>query len=69
MVPGDVMSSHTPLLFWVSQFHEWFDSQKKCYTIAHTHIRIYATLLNNELMNKKTTTQTFQATSEQVILN
>ena len=45
-------SLHTPLLFWMSRFRAEFDSQKKCYVIAHTHIRMYATLLNNELMNK-----------------
>ena len=35
---------------------------------AHTYIHMYATLLNDELMNKieKNRTQTFHATSEQV---
>ena len=70
--PEDVPSSHTPFYFGCRDFVNSSTAKRNATFTAHTHIHMYATLLNKELMNKttkkKNITQTFHTMSEQVIL-
>ena len=61
---------HTPpFYFGCHDFVNSSTAKRNATFTVHTHIRMYATLLNDELMNKtKNITQTFHATSEQVTL-
>ena len=73
MVDGNLKTYrlHTPpFYFGCRNFVNSLTAKRNAMFTAHTHIHMYATLLNNELMNKtkKNITQTFHATSEQVIL-
>ena len=49
---GDVTSSHTPFYFGCRDFVNSSTAKRNATLLAHTHIRMYATLLNDELMNK-----------------
>ena len=62
------MCSHTPFCFGCRDFINSLTAKRNAMFTAHTYIHMYATLLNNELMNKtiKNRTQTFHAMSEQV---
>ena len=63
------MSSHTPLYFGCRDFVNSSTAKRNATLIVHTYIHMYATLLNDGLMNKnKNKTQTFHAKSKQVIL-
>ena len=62
---------HTPpFCFGCRDFVNSSTAKRNAMFTAHTYIHMYATLLNNELVNKtinkKNRTQTFHATSEQV---
>ena len=59
---------HTPLFYFgCCDFVNSLTAKRNAMFTAHTYIPMYATLLNDELMNKKKNkTQTFHATSEQV---
>ena len=60
---------HTPpFCFGRRDFENSSTAKRNATFTAHTYIHMYATLLNNELMNKtiKNGTQTFHAMSEQV---
>ena len=61
---------HTPpFCFGCRDFVNSSTAKRNAMFTVHTYIHMYATLLNNELMNKtikKNRTQTFHATSEQV---
>ena len=57
-----------PFCFGCRDFMNSLTAKRNATFTAHTYIHMYATLLNNELMNKtiKNGTQTFHTTSEQV---
>ena len=61
---------HTPpFCFGCRDFVNSSTAKRNATFTVHTHIHMYATLLNDELMNKtKNITQTFHTMSEQVIL-
>ena len=62
---------HThPFCFGCRDFMNSSTAKRNASFTAHKYINMYATLLNDELMNKtkKNRTQTLHATSEQVIL-
>ena len=60
-----------PFYFGCHDFVNSSTAKRNATFTAHTYIHMYATLLNNELMNKtkKYIKQTLHATSKQVILN
>ena len=74
MVDGKLKTYHLhtpPFYFGCRDFMNSSTAKRNATFTAHTHIHMYATLLNDKLMNKtkrKNITQTFHATSEQVIL-
>ena len=73
MVNGkkNMIRVHTPpFCFGCRDFVNSLTAKRNATFTAHTHIHMYATLLNDELMNKtkKNITQTFHAMREQVIL-
>ena len=58
-----------PFCFGCHDFMNSSTAKRNATFTAHTYIHMYATLLNNELMNKtKNIKQSLHATSEQVIL-
>ena len=70
MVDGKRNTIHVhmpPFCFGCCDFINSLTAKRNAMFTAHTYIHMYATLLNNELMNKtKNIKQTFHATSEQV---
>ena len=71
MVIRNVRIYTPPFYFGCRDFVNSSTAKRNATFTAHTYIHMYATLLNNELMNKtkKNIKQTLHATSEQVILN
>ena len=67
MVNGTYIHTH-PFCFGCRNFVNSSTAKRNATFTVHTYIHMYATLLNDELMNKtiKNRTQTFHATSEQV---
>ena len=64
-----VIFTHPPFCFGCRNFVNSSTAKRNATFTMHTYIPMYATLLNNELMNKtKNIKQTLHATSEQVTL-
>ena len=68
MVIRNVCIYTPPFYFGCRNFVNSLTAKRNAMFTAHTYIHMYATLLNDELMNKtlKNRTQTFHTTSEQV---
>ena len=64
-----VVFTHPPFVLDVAIFVNSLTGKRNATFTTHPYIHMYATLLNNELMNKtKNIKQTLHATSEHVIL-